>query len=62
MVCSLYNTLFLVLKLFKKWLIFIEMGNLCIVMDFCEGGDLFNKIQTVKGQGLGGINEEQVIK
>jgi len=36
---------------------FEEMGNLCIVMDYCEGGDLHHKLQSLKGQF---ISEDQV--
>jgi serine/threonine protein kinase len=35
----------------------IENGNLCIVMDYCEGGDLYNKIQSMRGLS---ISEDQV--
>ena len=26
-----------------------EAGNLCIVMDYCDGGDLYNKIHSMRG-------------
>jgi NIMA (never in mitosis gene a)-related kinase len=35
-----------------------ENGILCIVMDYCEGGDLYNKINAQRGMQ---INEDQVI-
>lgn len=34
------------------------MGYLCIVMDFCEGGDLYNKIRSMRGVA---INEDQIL-
>lgn len=36
---------------------FLELGYLCIVMDFCEGGDLYNKIRSMRGSP---ISEDQV--
>ena len=36
---------------------FEEMGNLFIVMDYCDGGDLHSRLQATKGVF---ISEEQV--
>ncbi|CAF0941097.1 unnamed protein product [Brachionus calyciflorus] len=37
---------------------FEEGGNLCIVMDYCDGGDLYSKIQSARGVL---INEDQIL-
>ncbi|RNA05217.1 serine threonine- kinase Nek1-like isoform X1, partial [Brachionus plicatilis] len=37
---------------------FEEDGNLCIVMDYCDGGDLYTKIQSMRGNP---INEDQIL-
>ena len=29
---------------------FEERGNLCIVMDYCDGGDLYKKINDQRGR------------
>lgn len=37
---------------------FEESGNLCIVMDYCDGGDLYNKIHSTRGVPY---TEDQII-
>jgi len=37
---------------------FEESGNLCIIMEYCEGGDLHNKINSTKNDPY---NEDQII-
>lgn len=37
---------------------FEESGNLCIVMDYCDGGDLYTKIHSTRGIGH---DEDQII-
>ena len=41
----------------KKLNLFSEAGNLCIVMDYCDGGDLYSKIHSTRGVHF---NEDQV--
>lgn len=36
----------------------VELGNLCIVMDYCDGGDLYNKIRSMRGVA---ISEDQIL-
>lgn len=41
---DLYNR-----RLLFEFLFQIENGNLCIVMDYCGGGDLYGKIKSQNG-------------
>ena len=45
-------------SMFQNLKFWTESGNLCIVMDYCDGGDLYTKIHTSKSVGL---SEEQII-